>query len=95
MCGITLEEFRLPTPHQCLCRSVRCKRYSFLRSDDGLVGDRSSIAGPPACMLNLHLYKFGASGWDVLFHFPGATLPTKAQQRTLPGVSHGVWPSSS
>ena len=49
----------------------------------------------PACMLNLHLHKFGASGWDVLFHFPGATPPTKSQERTILGVSHGVWPSST
>ena len=49
----------------------------------------------PACMLNLHLEKFGASGWDVLFHFPGATPPTKSQEPTRLGVSHGVWPSSS
>ena len=29
----------------------------------------------PAGMLNLHLYKFGASGWDVLFQFPGLHRP--------------------
>ena len=49
----------------------------------------------PACMLNLHLYKFGASGWDVLFHFPGATPQTKSQELAIRGVSHVVWPSSS
>ena len=99
MCGITLEEFRLPTSHRCPCLAVfdvHAAPSSVQMTDLSETKVRLLVhETTPACMLKLHLYKFGASVWDVLFHFSGATPPTKSLEPTILGVSRGGWPLRS